>query len=160
MKINFFPIYAWYVSIPSYIYVVLLRESIFGVYFALQPSVLAKRQIFGDKLIFFQWKIEKKKFSKYMHDRCLYLQFLTLGIDFWCLFWARTFRFGEKPNFRRKTDFSTKKLKNKIFFKYMHDMCIYQWFFIPRIDFWGLIWTRTFRFGEMTNFRRKTWFFH
>ena len=96
-------------------------------------------------------KLQKNIVSKYMHDRCLYLQFLTPGIDFWGLFCARPFRCGEKPNFRRKTDFSTKSLKKKSFSKYMHDRCIYLCFLIPRIDFWGLIWTRTFRFGERTN---------
>ena len=60
-------------------------------------------------------KLQKNIVSKYMHDRCLYLQFLTPGIDFWGLFCATTFHFGEKPNFRLKTDFSTKKLREKVF---------------------------------------------
>ena len=108
-----------YVSRRSYTYVVLPRESIFGGYFALEPSVLAKRQIFGEKW-FFTKKLKKTIFFKYMHDRCLYPCFLTTGIDFWV----------KKHRYRH---LSCIYLEKKVFFKFLvKNICLPKIFFLPK----------------------------
>ena len=108
-------------------------------------------------------KLQKNIVSKYMHDRCLYLQFLTPGIDFWGLFCARTFRLGEKPNFRRKTDFSTKSLKKKVF----PNICmigVYTCVFLSRESIFGVqsgvepsVLAKGLIFGENLIFSLKNW---